>query len=538
MLLTGRLRAAIPAAGLLLCLATLQAWGADPAACGARDPAYSEYLRVVDRPWQRIGMTVTVTDRQGRPVKDLARGEFRVSEDGAPVELTEFGSEGARGDRPLSVAVLLDLSQSMRAQVSRVKEAAQALLRGLRPGDEIMVAKFNDQLTVLQGFTADPGAPEGTLADVGQAWGGTALFRALERTLKDLRERPGRKVILVVSDGLDNDVARDQHVLMSLYLQDLLRLCLRTQTTVYGIRPGMAATSWLPFEGFVEETGGRLLYTGGDLERLFARLGEEFQSQYYVAYDIDPKAREGKRRRIRVEVTRPDVVVRAMGGYFTPRSHLRTLIGDLLDEDADLRADAAFELGFVSTPDATRALLRALDDPDERVRRLAVESLARLGEAPAAPRLVALLGDAAEPVRAAAGGALLMFGAASIPALASEVAEGAGHRKARPRLLEGAGLLGRVGDERAIDPLAALLERGPAEARVVAARSLGELGLSQGIPPLRTALADPAPEVRGAALRSIVAIAGAGARPLVEDYLRRETDPALRSAARAALDSP
>ncbi len=534
---TGRLRPSILSAGLALCAAAVPPWGGPSPASGAGGPAYREFVRVVDRPWQRIGLTVTVTDRQGKPVRGLGRGEFRVFEDEAPVDLADFGSEGSRGDRPLSVAVLLDLSQSMRAQVNRVKEAAQALLRGLRPGDEIMVAKFNDQLTVLQGFTGDPAAPESTLADVGQAWGGTALFRSIEQTLKDLRERPGRKVILVVSDGLDNDVARDQHVLMSLYLQDLLRLCLRTQTTVYGIRPGMAATSWLPFEGFVEETGGRLLYTGGDLERLFARLGEEFLSQYYLAYDIDPKTKEGKRRRIRVEVTREDVVVRAMGGYFTPRSHLKTLLGDLLDDDADLRADAAYELGFVPGPEASRALLRALDDGEERVRRLAVESLARLGETPAVPRLVALLGDAAESVRAAAGGALLMFGTAAAPALASEVAQGADHRKARPRLLAAATLLGRVGDERAIEPLVALLGQGPVAARVVAARSLGELGLSQGIPPLRSALADPAPEVRGAALRSIVAIAGTAARAVVEDYMERETDPALRAAARAALES-
>src|SRR5262245_26986128 len=98
----------------------------------------------------------------------------------------------------------------MRSQVRKVREAAQALLSGLRPGDEIMVAKFNDQLTILQPFTGDPARPRTTLGDVGRAWGGTALFRALEHTLKDLRGRPGRKVILVVSDGLDNDVARDQ----------------------------------------------------------------------------------------------------------------------------------------------------------------------------------------------------------------------------------------------------------------------------------------------------------------------------------------
>ena len=496
-----------------------------------------EYVRVVDRPYRQVGLTVTVTDRQGGAVRGLARDDFRVYEDGEEMVLSDFGVEGDRADRPLSVAILLDLSQSMGRQVKKVRQAAQSLLAGLRPEDEIMVAKFNDQITILLPFTSEPGEPERRLKNIGRAYGGTALFRSIGETLKDLRDRPGRKVILVVSDGLDNDVARDRHVLQSLYLQDLLRLCFRTQTVVYGIRPGMTASSWLPFEGFVTETGGRLLYSGGDLERLFARLGEEFLSQYYLAFDIDPKVKEGKRRRIRVEVTRPDLVIRAMRGYFTPRSHLETNLRDLRDQDEDLRADAAYELGFIGDPLAASALRQALRDKDKTVRRLAVEALARLGETTAIRDLVRMLGDETGSVRDATMGALGQFGPAAIPVLIREVERGAGRRKAKTRLLQAARLLGQIGDDRALAPLGALLDSGPATARVAAARGLGDLGLSQGILDLRQALLDPEPPVRGAALRSIIDIAGPAARAVVEDYIRRETDPSLKAAARSALAS-
>jgi VWFA-related protein len=528
---------------LVACLAPALAGGAPappagPSARPGETPSFREFVRVVDRPWQRIGLTVTVIDRRGRPVRGLGRDDFHLLEDDRPVAIADFGVEGARTDRPLSVAVLLDFSESMRAQVKKVREAALALLRSLRLQDEIMVAKFNDELTVLQTFTGERQGPERTLEYIGRAWGGTALFRSVEQTLKDLRERPGRKVILVVSDGLDNDVARDQNVLQSLYLQDLLRLCLRTGTVVYGVRPGMAATSWLPFEGFVEESGGRLLYTGGDLERLFERLGEEFLSQYYLAYDIDPKIKEGKRRRIRVEVGRPDVVVKAIGGYFTPRSHLKTLLADLEDEDPSMRGDAAYELGFTGEAEAVRALATALGDRDAKVRRLAAEGLGRLGDESALPALVEALGDRDGPVREAAGGSLLLFGPAAAGPLAEALRREEGRRKTTPRMSEAADLLGRLGDERAIGPLAALLAGGPPDGRVAAARALGSLGLTGGIPALRAALSDADPPVRGAALRSIVAIAGREARPVVEDYLTRETDPELRRAAAAALASP
>lgn len=527
--------------------ASVLAAGADlPAPAPGAPPAGAmrEYVQVVDRPFLRVGLTVTVTDRQGRAVRGLARGDFRVLEDGAEVAIEDFGVEGDRRDRPLSVAVLLDLSQSMGSQVKKVKEAAGALLAELRPGDEIMVAKFNEQMTVLQTFTGDADDPERTLASLGRARGGTALFRAIEQTLKDLRDRPGRKVILAVTDGLDNYIERESHVLQSLYLQDLLRLCFRSQTVVYGIRPGMSAASWLPFEGFVEETGGRLLYTGGDLERLFARLGEEFLSQYYLAYDIDPKAREGKRRQVRVEVGRPDVVVKTMRGYVAPHRRLRGLLRHARDEDAGLRADAAYDLGFVDDPKSRAALLVLLDDEGAKVRGLATGALARLGEAEAVPRLIELLADGEAAVRAAAAEALVLFGPRAIPGLVSRVAHDAGEHAAAtggkevgPGLRGAARVLGKIGDDRAVAPLAALLRGGAEEERAEAACALGDLGLGEGIPALRAALADPATRVRGEALRAIVTIAGPAARAVVEVYVKTESDPALRAAARVALES-
>ena len=501
------------------------------------ESSFQEFVQVVDRPYTRVGLTITVTDRRGNAVQGLTAGDFTLFEDGREMELADFGIEGDRADRPLSVAVLLDLSRSMRSQVKMVREAAGALLRGLRPDDAIMVASFNDQLTVLLPYTSDPLEPERSLKIATRARGGTALFRSIEETLKDLRSRPGRKVILVISDGLDNEVSRENHILHSIYLQDLLRLCFRTGTVVYGIRPGMAATSWLPFESFVEETGGRLLYTGVGLEGLFARLGEEFLSQYYLAYDIDPTQREEKRRRIRVEVNRPDVMVRAMRGYLTPRSHLETLLADLRDEDEGMRVDAAYELGFIGEPAAAEALTYALRDDQAAVRRMAVDSLARLGDAGSAVRIIRMLIDRDPDVQEAAAGAIIVFGTEAIPPLTARVLKGAGKRKSRALLVPSIKMLGRVGDDRALPPLEAVLAEGPEDARVAAAEALGELGLSGGIPSLRAALGDPNPEIRIASIRAIVAIAGAAAHRVVEDYIARESDPSLKRQAGRLLEA-
>jgi Ca-activated chloride channel homolog len=522
----------------VLLAAALAAGGGNPA--GGAGPAASagppvERVRVVDRGWIRVGLTATVTDRSGRPVTGLGRDDFVVTENDRPIDLSDFGPEEGRADRPLSVAILLDLSGSMGHQIKDVEKAASALLSGLRPGDEILVAKFNDQLTVLQPFTGDARELDHSLRRIGRAVGGTAIFRSIEKTLKDVRGRPGRKVILVVSDGIDNDIDRGTPVLQSIYLQDLLRLCFRTQATVYGIRPGMTA-SWSPFEDFVTQTGGRLLYTGGDLARVFARLAEEFLSQYYFGYDIDPKIGKGGWRRVRVRVTRPDLTVRAIQGFFTPGDHLETLLRDLDDSEPGMRSDAAWDLGFVDDPRARQGLRQALGDRDATVRRVAVEGLARLRDAESIPAIIERLGDRDHQVREAASAGLDELGPAVVDPLAQVVLAAAAVRRPGAAALGAAAALGRIGDDRAVDPLAALARGRSDEARTAAVAALATLGLAAGLAPLREALADESPMVRQAALEGVASIAGNAARPLIEDHLKHETDPAVRSAALGLLE--
>jgi len=513
-------------------------WGAaDGAVRSAGAPPTTsppmDYVRVVDRPWQRVSITVTVTDRHGRPVRGLTGDDFQVTDGGQVVTLADFGPEERRRERPLSVAVLLDLSASMSGQVRRVEEAARALLDGLRPGDEVMVAKFNHQVTVLQPFTGSLDAGSERLRDIGRAQGGTAIFRAVGATLLDLRDRQGRKVILVVSDGLDNTLDRDQPALQSLQVQELVRLCFRTGTTVYGIRPGMPG-NWLPFEGFVEQTGGRLIYTGDGLDRLFARLGEEFMSQYYLAWDVDPKAGRGEWRRVHVDTVRPGLRLAAFAGLFTPRGLVDASLRDLADTDPAVRADAAWDLGFTDDPRARAALRGRLADERPVVRRRAAEALGRIGDREALPGLIDRLGDDDRAVAAAAASAIEAFGATAIDALSAAVAVAPPYDAGR--LANAVALLGRAGDDRALEPLAALLQAPEPEVRLAAARAVVDLGLVAGVRPLRTMLTDPDPGLRRAALRGIARLAGIAARPILADHLEREGDPAVREAIDALLE--
>src|SRR5437867_2400666 len=171
------------------------------------------------------------------------------------------------------------------------------------------------------------------------------------------------------------------------------------------------------------------------------------------------------------------MVVKTMAGFFTPRSQLETLVRDLRDEDARMRADSAYELGFVREPRSSKALLETLGDKEEKVREMAVGSLSRLGEAGAIPKLVGLLGDKAASVREAAADALRRFGPAAIPDLISQVSAGAEQSRARPESVNAAKVLGAVGDDRASDLLASLLENGSVESRAAVAEAMCSRGL-------------------------------------------------------------
>ena len=96
-------------------------------------------------------------------------------------------------------------------------------------------------------------------------------------------------------------------------------------------------------------------------------------------------------------------------------------------------------------------------------------------------------------------------------------------------------LLGEVGDDRALEPLAVMLSSPRPEERLAAATALGQLGLSAGLPPLEDSLDDPDRRVRLRAISAVAQIGGRGAVTVLERYGGREPDPELRHVAADAL---
>ena len=155
----------------------------------------------IDCPTARF--TVRVVDSSGRAVAGLNSSSFSLTENGSPrtVSVREI-----TGGQDTSVVILLDQSGSIGNSIGEVRRAAQRLVQLLPDGTAIQVIGFNDRIfTYTSGFTADRAAVVRLLDGVTTASGNTKLYDSIIVAANALSARPGRRAIVVLSDGQDTD---------------------------------------------------------------------------------------------------------------------------------------------------------------------------------------------------------------------------------------------------------------------------------------------------------------------------------------------
>jgi VWFA-related protein len=386
-----------------------------------------EVVRVEGIAPERVQLSVSVLDSQGEPVTGLTRTDFSLDEDGRPQDLLDFGRESERQDRPLSVVFLVDRSGSIGRQMGKWREACVGLMSALRPIDEVRLATFTSDVEIVQDFTADVHLMDSAVGKLDQSGGGTDIFASVDATLHDLRDRPGRKVIFLLTDGLDTLRAGVWSTDNDPYLRGLVRQAVGFQTTIVTILPGPTARPYLAAQDLAVQTGGWWLYPSDDLPGLVRKLGERLLESYYIAYDSPRKPGDQRRRRVEVKVTRPGLAglqVRTIAGQFGDTPLFEALAGDLSDGEEDERVRAAVALGSLRDPRGEPLLMRGLKDESSRVRAAAAESLGRRGTVSTVRPLARLLRDDAPEVRSAAIDALKsLLRAARDPSLQAKILE-------------------------------------------------------------------------------------------------------------------
>jgi VWFA-related protein len=261
-----------------------------------------------------VEIPVTVTDSSNRLIIGLARDDFEVFEDGDEQPVTQFSDKRT----PVSVGVLLDISDSMRGQP--IVDARGALDRFMADlldgGDEAFVGAFNHLPRILVPWTAPPAQLAGKLAGE-RPTGGTAIYDAIfASTSMFQRRQRTRAAMIVVSDGADT--ASDHSLAQT---RETLQ---RSDAFVYAIAIDSATerrvSTRVNPEALREITGPSGGYTEvvrsyEDLGPATQRIAEELNSQYTIGF-ATLRPQDGSWRTIRVRVKNRDYIARARRGYY------------------------------------------------------------------------------------------------------------------------------------------------------------------------------------------------------------------------------
>ena len=299
---------------------------ADPAprADPAQDGLVLEFTRreVIKVDVEMALINVTVTDPTGRMVTGLDKNHFLLKEDNKKQIIEQFGAEEA----PLSLAVVFDASGSMGYKMSKAREAVAQFFKTSNPEDEFFLVQFNNRPEMVTGFTRSMEEIQSRLTFV-RSKGRTALLDAIYLALNQMKQaRNSQKALLVISDGGDNS---------SRYTpREIKRTVRESDVQIYaiGIYEPYASRGRTPEEAagpgllteIAEATGGRqfAVQNVNELPDIAEKIGIELRNQYVLGYVPENTQKDGKWRRVKVEIRKirgmPELRAYYRNGYYAP----------------------------------------------------------------------------------------------------------------------------------------------------------------------------------------------------------------------------
>lgn len=240
-----------------------------------------------------VQLTAVVHDGR-RFVSGLGPAAFRLTEDGVPQRISHFSAEGS----PLELVVAVDVSGSMSESMPQLKNAVRRFLSALGPKDQVTLAAFNDSMFTLA-RRESTAVQRLRAVDRLSPWGGTALYDVIVRSVQLLSKQPGRRVLVVFTDGDD----RSSHATIAT-VEEAVRANDATLFMVAlgrGVRDGHLRSG---IERLVALSGGRVLFVerSDQLDEPFAAILEELSNQYLIGYESTNTRRDGHWRTIQLSV--------------------------------------------------------------------------------------------------------------------------------------------------------------------------------------------------------------------------------------------
>lgn len=259
-----------------------------------------------------VNVYATVQASDGRLVPDLTRSDFRVFEDGHERPLTVFDNT----PQVITVAVMFDMSNSMASQYERIRQAAGALVAALRRGDRARIGTFGQEVAISPLLTGDKSVLARILDEELWPGGPTPLWYATDVAMTTLDDEPGRRVVLLLTDG------EDSGPFVRGSLGATRRHAERGGFTIYAVGLPRRELS-REVQSLADETGGGhfIVNREDDLAATFGRVVEELHHQYVLGFATDLV--DGRSHSIDVKTTHAGAKVRARKSYVAAAGTVR-----------------------------------------------------------------------------------------------------------------------------------------------------------------------------------------------------------------------
>jgi VWFA-related protein len=281
-----------------------------------------------------VNLFVTVRDKHNAIIGDLTQNDFHIFEDGKEQKIEFFNKEL---NLPLTMGVLVDTSGSMQHLLPAEQETASRFFeRVMIKGDLATVISFDKDSDLLTDFTGsvaelerglnrariDAVAPVITPGTVPNRHPrGTVFYEAIYLVAREkLSSEVGRKAIVALTDAVDEG--------SRIKLDEAIEAAQRVDAVVHVLLLSDPAYNFWGGSGagvakkIADETGGRMIEVKGEknLVQAFDTLVEELRSQYVLGYYSTDQAKDGRFRKLKVEVSRPDSKVLSRKGYYAAKN--------------------------------------------------------------------------------------------------------------------------------------------------------------------------------------------------------------------------
>ncbi|MDQ3819754.1 MAG: VWA domain-containing protein [Acidobacteriota bacterium] len=279
---------------------------------------------------REVRVPVTVLDKNKQPVAGLTKNDFLIFEDKKPQVIKGFSSVSDDKDSlPIYVVVLMDTSGSVAGKLKFEQESAKNFIYTVTRvrKDRVAFATFDHDIKLRQDFTDKLDLLDKAVDNIGKPGNRTLFYDAIWQFCDEkMRNVPGRRVIVVITDGDDNNYSNAT-------LKDAIDIAQRTETTIFAVSTKAGLSGAAPgvemgtvqtgvdrdLQRLCEETGGAAIFTGSEiaLERAFTRISKELRSSYILTYTPSNNKYDGSERKIEVKLAdnRNGLKIRTRKGY-------------------------------------------------------------------------------------------------------------------------------------------------------------------------------------------------------------------------------